>query len=248
MTRIEITTRDGTCPAYAYRPAGRGPWPAALMYMDGIGIRPAMLEAGEHLASLGYLVLLPDLYYRAGPYAPMDGRTLFSNPESRKMLMEKFFPVASQALIMADTRAFLDWIAAQPDAKRGKVGTVGYCMGGVMAFASGGHYPDRIAATASYHPGRLATDAPDSPHLLAPKIKGRVYIGAAMEDQSFPDDMKARLGEALTSAHVDHTLETYEARHGFCFHDTPSYDASANARHWKTLTALFGATIGGAIA
>ena len=89
MTQTTIQTRDGQCPAYVYRPTGSGPWPAVLVFMDGLGIRPAMLELGERLATYGYFVLLPDLFYRTGPYEPMDPKTIFANPDSRKALMDK---------------------------------------------------------------------------------------------------------------------------------------------------------------
>jgi carboxymethylenebutenolidase len=243
MSKIEIETRDGTCPAYVYRPAAGGPWPAVLVYMDGLGIRPAMLELGERLATYGYFVLLPDLFYRSGPYEPMDPRTVFSDPDKRKVLMEKFFAPASQANVMSDTRAFLDYLAAQPDVRRGRIGTTGYCMGGLMSLTAAGTYPDSIAATASYHGGRLATDTPESPHLLAPKMKSHVYVAGAIEDQSFPDDMKARLEAALTSAGVDHQIETYPAKHGWVFRDIPVYDAAAAERHWQTLVALLDAKL-----
>jgi carboxymethylenebutenolidase len=243
MTRVEIQTKDGSCPSYVYRPTGSGPWPAVLVFMDGIGIRPAMLELAERLASHGYFVLLPDLFYRSGPYEPMNPHTLFSDPEQRKVLMEKFFAHATQANIMSDTAAFLDYLAAQPDVKPGRVGVTGYCMGGLMSLTAAGTYPDRIAACASYHGGRLATDAPTSPHLLAPKITARVYIGGAVEDPSFPDDMKARLEEALTNAGVDHLIETYPAKHGWVFRDTPVYDADAAERHWQTLRVLLDETL-----
>src|SRR5271163_1847657 len=195
MNKIEIKTRDGICPSYVYRPgngASGGPWPAVLVFMDGIGIRPAMLEVGERLATYGYFVLLPDLFYRSGLYEPMDPHTVFTDPEKRKVLMEKFFVHASQANIMSDTRAFFDYLDAQPDVKKGGIGTTGYCMGGLMALTAAGTYPANILATASYHRGRLATDAADSPHLLAPKMKSRDYIAGAIEDQGFPDDMKER--------------------------------------------------------
>ena len=243
MDKIEIKTRDGICPAYVYRPTGRGPWPAVLVYMDGPGIRPAILEVGERLATYGYFVLLPDLFYRVGPYEPMNPRTLFSDPEKRKMLMEKFFPSATQALVMSDTQAFLDYLAAQPDVKPGGIGTTGYCMGGLMSLTAAGTYPDRIVATASYHGGRLATDSAESPHLLAPKIKSRVYIAGAVEDAIFTDEMKQRLETALTQAGVDHLIETYPAKHGWVLRDTAVYDAAAAERHWQTLTELLGATL-----
>jgi carboxymethylenebutenolidase len=243
MQKIEIKTRDGICPSYVYRPAAGGPWPAVLVFMDGVGIRPAMLDIGERLAPHGYYVLLPDLFYRSGPYEPMNPHALFSDPAQRKLLMEKFVAPASPANIMSDTRAFLDYLAAQPDVTPGGIGTTGYCMGGLMSLTAAGTYPDRILATASYHGGRLATDAPDSAHLLAPKIKSRVYIAGAIEDQAFPDAMKERLEEALTSAGVDHKIETYQARHGWVFRDTPVYDAAASERHWQSMLALFAATL-----
>ena len=243
MNKVDIKTKDGICPSYVYRPAGRGPWPAVLVFMDGLGIRPAMLEIGERLAAHGYFALLPDLYYRSGPYEPMNPHTVFSDPAQRKILTEKFFALATPANIMADTRAFLDYLAAQPDVKPGGIGTTGYCMGGLMSLTAAGTYPDRIVAAASYHGGRLASDAPDSPHLLAAKIKARVYVAGAIEDQSFPDDMKTRLEEALTTAGVDHTIETYPAKHGWVFRDTPVYDAAASERHWQTMLALLSAKL-----
>src|SRR5437870_9177697 len=112
MTKVEITTKDGTCPSYIYRPTGQGIWPAVLVYMDGLGIRPAMLEIGERLATSGYFVLLPDFFYRSGPYEPMNARTVFVDPEQRKVLMEKFIAPATPANIMSDTRFVLDYLAA----------------------------------------------------------------------------------------------------------------------------------------
>ena len=166
MTKIEITTDKGICPSYVSRPSGQPPWPAVLVFMDGIGIRPAMLELGERLATYGYFVLLPDLFYRSGPYEPMDARTVFSDPAQRKVLMEKFFALATQANIMADTRAFLNFLAVQPDVKAGGIGTTGYCMGGLMSLAAAGTYPDRIVATASLSrrpPGHRRAGQPAPP-------------------------------------------------------------------------------------
>jgi carboxymethylenebutenolidase len=173
----------------------------------------------------------------------MDPKTLFSDPDKRKILMEKFVAPASQANVMSDTGAFLDYLAAQPDVKPGGIGTTGYCMGGFMSLSAAGTYSDRIVLTASYHGGRLATDAPESPHLLAPKIKSRVYVAGAIEDASFTDEMKARLEDALTRAGVDHEIETYPAKHGWVFRDMPVYDAAASERHWQTLVALLDDTL-----
>lgn len=243
MTEVTIQTRDGACRSFVYLPAGRGPWPAVLVFMDGIGIRPAMLAVGERLATLGYFVLLPDLFYRSGAYQPMNARTVFSDPEQRRVLMEKFFALATPANIMSDTGAFLDWLGGQTDVRPGPIGTTGYCFGGFMSLTAAGTYPNSIAAAASYHGGRLATDAPDSPHRLAPKIRARVYVAGAIEDQSFTDEMKQRLDQALTDAGVEHMIETYPAKHGFVLSDTPSYDPAAAERHWQTLPALMDATL-----
>jgi carboxymethylenebutenolidase len=240
VSEIEVATRGGRCRSFVYRPAGRGPWPAVLVYMDGIGIRPAMLELGERLAGSGYFVLLPDLFYRSGPYAPMDAKRVFTDPEQHKMLAERFLALATPTNVMADTETFLAWLAAQPEVRPGPIGVTGYCMGGLLSLTAAGTYPERIAAAASYHGGRLATDAPDSPHRLAPWIRARIYVAGASEDASFPDDMKARLERALSDAGVDHTVETYPARHGFVLRDTLTYDPVAAERHWETLTGLLG--------
>lgn len=239
MKAIDIKTRDGLCPSYIFQPdQGAPPWPGVLMYMDGLGIRPAMLEVAERLAKSGYYVLLPDLFYRSGRYEPMDPRRLFSDPDARKVLMEKFFGPASPANVMSDSRTFLDHLKASRQVRRGGIGTTGYCMGGLMSLTAAGTYPDEIAAAASYHGGRLATDDPMSPHRLAPKMRARIYVAGAIEDQSFPDDMKQQLEQALTSAGVDHKIETYQARHGWVLRDMPVYDEAACERHWQSLLAL----------
>ena len=242
MEKVEIQTRDGTCPSFVFRPEGRGPWPAVLIYMDGVGIRPAMLEVGARLATYGYFVLLPDLFYRSGPYAPMDPGVVFSDPEQRKVVMAKI-ALATPALVMRDTQAFFDYLDAQPDVKPGGMGTTGYCMGGGLSLSAAGSFPERVVAAASYHGGRLASDAPDSPHRLAPSMRARVYVAGAMDDPMFPDAMKARLEQALSEAGVDHTIETYPAKHGWVLRDTPVFDAAASERHWQTLSSLFAATL-----
>jgi carboxymethylenebutenolidase len=242
MDKQDIQTRDGLCPSYWFSPVEKGPHPAVLMFMDGIGIRPALFEVAERVAAAGYVVLVPDLFYRSGPYEPMDARTVFSDPEQRKIIGLKFAQ-ATPANVISDTQAFLDALAAHPGAKPGAVGAVGYCMGGLIALSAAGTYPERFLAVASYHGGRLASDAPDSPHRLAPHIKARVYIAGAIEDPSFPDDMKARLDSALTEAGVNHRIETYPAKHGWVFRDTPVYDAAASERHFQTLLALFSETL-----
>jgi carboxymethylenebutenolidase len=240
MTELTLDAPDGTCRTFVYHPDGPGPWPAVLMYMDGIGVRPALLEVAERIASHGYYVLLPDLFYRSGPYDPMNARTIFTDPEERKVLMEKFMSLATPAKVMADTQVFLDYLAKQPQVRPGPVAVTGYCMGGRMALIAAGTYPEQIAACAAYHPGGLATDKPDSPHLLAPRIRAKVYVAGAIEDASFPEEQKERLDKALTEAGVQHEIETYPARHGWVFRDTLTYDPAACERHWESLVRVLG--------
>lgn len=239
---IQIRTEDGTCPTHVFRPAGTGPWPGVLMYMDGLGVRPALFEIAERLTSGGYYVLLPDLYYRSG-FVLREPTKLFADEAIRTDWMKRVLPTVSISNIMRDLPALLAHFAGEPAVRRGTIGTTGYCLGGKLSLAAAGTFPDRFAAAASYHGGHLATDEPDSPHRLAPKMKARVYIGAAIQDAGFDDAQKKRLEEALTAAQVDHLIETYNARHGWVPSDTPVHDVPATERHWETLFGLLDQTL-----
>lgn len=242
-TEIEIETPDGTCRASISRPAGRGPWPGVLMFHDGIGYRAAMFEIADRLADHGYVVLLPDLFYRMAPYTAVDPTQLFSDEAVRAAWWNKTQAATSPTKALTDTRSFIDYLVAQPDVRGPHIGTTGYCMGARMSFSAAGTYPENIIACAGFHPGRIATDEPTSPHLLAPTIKARVFIAGAIEDASFPDDMKQRLDDALTAAHVAHTVETWPARHGWVPRDTPVHDPAQAERHFHALFSLFDQTL-----
>ena len=241
----KIRTRDGECTAHHFQPAqGAGPWPAVLVYMDGRGIRPALFELADRIAQAGYFVLLPDLFYRAGPYEAPDGRAFNSDAELRKRWLATYVATASKANVLSDTEAFLAFLAARPEVSSLAIGTTGYCMGGGLSLAAAGTFPDRVIAAASYHGGNLANDAPDSPHLLAPRIRARVYVAGAVEDPSFPDEQKERLSQALREARVEHQVETYAgAKHGWVPSDSAVYDRAASERHYATLLSLFDATL-----
>ena len=241
-TELQLKTLDGVCPTHVFEPDSREPWPAVLMYMDGIGMRPALWEVADRIAQQGYFVMLPNLFYRVG-YNAEYGVTVFSDPEKRADLMTRIIPSASAPNVMRDTETFFEYLDRQPSVRRGQIGLTGYCMGGRLSMYAAGHFGDRIAAAAAYHPAGLATDSPDSPHRLAPQMRARVYVGAAMEDQSFDDAQKQRFDKALSDAGVAHTIETYHARHGFVPPDTPAYDPAAAKRHDETLFALLGETL-----
>lgn len=240
MQEVAIPTPDGDARAYSFHPDGKGPWPAVIFFMDAPAIRPALFQMCERLASNGYFVLLPDMFWRAGPYAPINMAEAFKDEESRRAIFGKFMASTDPVRSSRDTGAFLDWLAKQPEVKGDKVGITGYCMGGGLSLRAAGDYPDRVIASAGFHGGRLATDAPDSPHLLAPKIKAKVYVGGADEDAGFPPEQADRLREALTAAGVENTVEIYAgAKHGYAPPDMPAYNEAASERHWREMLKLF---------
>jgi carboxymethylenebutenolidase len=239
---IEIKTADGIARAWVFRPDGAETSKGALFYMDGIGIRNAMFEMAQRLADAGYVVLLPDLFYRFGAYGPFSGNAF--NVEADRNQIMTMIRGTSHAMTKADTAAFLDALAAE--GVKGPVGITGYCMAGGRAITALAGYPDRIAAAASFHGGNLASDAEDSPHRLAGEIKGRVYVGVAGVDGSFPPEQSARLAEALRAAEVDHIIENYVGmKHGWTVPDRDGvYDETGAERHWKRLLTLFEESLG----
>lgn len=241
---VSVKTQDGVCPVRVFTPEGGvGPWPAAIFFMDGLGIRPTLIDMAQRLANGGYIVLLPDMYYRAGAYEPLDPKQVFASGDVRGAIGH-LYSTTSNHKAAQDAAAFLKLIDARGDVAGTKIGTTGYCMGGGMALTVAGTYPERVAAAASFHGGGLATDSEESPHLLAPQIRARVYVAGADQDNSYPPEMADALDAALTAAGVDHRCEIYAgALHGWTMADFPIYDEPAAERHWQELLALFGATL-----
>lgn len=236
--QVMITTADGTCLAYVATPDGSGSWPAVIVYMDALGMRTVLIEIAERLAKNGYVALLPDLFYRAGVYEVPTPSEVFASGDAMKVI-GPLMATTGTSKAADDTGYFLEYLDSRRDVT-GKVGTVGFCMGGGMAIAAAGTYPERIAAAASFHGGRLATDAPDSPHVYAPKIKAEVYIGVADNDQSYPPEMEKRLEQAFTEAGVNFRSEHYPgALHGWMKPDFPIYNEEAAERGWREMLALF---------
>ena len=233
MKHIEIQTPDGKAPAVFWDNKG----PSVLFFIDGIGMRQAIVDVAAKIADHGYRVVAPDLFYRLGPYVAPDPQALFTDPEVGKAWWARLVPMMTAENVTKDLKAYLDFLNVP------KVGTVGYCMGGRIAFTAAALFPDRIAAAAAYHPGGLVSDGADSPHHLAPKVVAKVYIGAAMEDRSFDADQIKTFDKALTDAHVEHTIEVYPARHGWVPSDTAVHDEAATKRHYETLFALFESTL-----
>jgi carboxymethylenebutenolidase len=240
--RVELRTPDGVLDCYTFTPAGGPPSAGVIMYMDAFGIRPDLAGMAQRLASHGYFVALPNLYYRT-PFAPFDAKAVHADGPERDRFKGMIQSI-NVPLVMRDTEAVIAMIDASPSAKPGKIGVVGYCMGGGYALSAAGTFPDRVAAAATFHGGSLATDKPHSPHQCADRMRARVYVGVAEIDPSFPKEQQERLEHALTSAGVDYTLETYAgARHGFAVNGHLVYDRDASERHWDRLLQLFSGTL-----
>ena len=243
-TDLTIRTADGDAPATLHTPEGDGRWPGAILYTDAGGVRPAMHDMAAHLAVLGYAVLLPDVYYRHGDWAPFDMATVFSDPDERARLKDMVAGMTSE-MAAVDAEAYVTALLGRREVSGTAIGTTGYCMGGALSLRTAATQPERVGAAASFHGGNLATEAADSPHLLADRIRATVYVAGAEDDDAFPAAQYERLDRALSGAGLSYTLETYPAAHGFAVPDTPTHDDGAEQRHWEALQRLYGAALVG---
>ena len=242
--QVTIAAHDGACPTHIFRPNGEAGGPAIIFYMDAGGIRPAALEMAERLANAGYIVLLPDLFYRYGSYGPFVPKDVFAGDV--RAILGPLMATTGNAKAVEDTKAFLAYLDGRPDVQGRKAGAVGFCMGGGMAIAAAGALPDRFAAVISFHGGNLATDAPDSPHRYAADMKAELYVAAADGDTSYPPEMAERLEATLEEAGVRYRAETYSgAAHGWMKPDFPVYDHVAAERGWDEMLAFFDRTLKG---
>lgn len=242
MPRITdtVTTADGSCTVSLHTPDGDGPWPGVVMYPDAGGVRPTFDEMADRLASYGYAVLVPDVYYREGEWQPFSMATVFSDDAERKRLFGMIATVTPE-IMASDAVAFFDYLSSRPEVNGESFGTTGYCMGGRTSLVVAGRVPQRVAAAMSFHGGGLASDDPGSPHLLADQIEAAVYVGAARNDRSFTTESGETLEKALNAAGVEHTIEWYPAEHGFAVPDNGPYDEAAATRHWDATESFFGA-------
>lgn len=239
-TNDAVQTPDGSCPVSLHTPAGKGPWPAIVMYPDAGGARATFRAMADKLAGYGYTVLVPDVYYRDGDWAPFSMATVFDDEAERARLLSMMAKLTPE-IMAADANAFFDYLRARPEVGGTRFGTTGYCMGGRTSLVVAGRAPDRVAAAMSFHGGGLATDDPASPHLFAGRIRAAVYVGAAENDRSFTVADAKVLDEALSAADVEHTIEFYPAFHGFAVPDNAPYDEPAARRHWEAMTSFFAA-------
>lgn len=241
---VEIPTPDGTANAHLVRPDDN-PHPGVLFLMDAFGLRPTIEDMANRIAADGYVVLAPNLFYRAGrsPVPPMPD---MSDPDTRMGFFQSLRPLMEELTperMAGDGQAYLDYL--EQAGATGPVAITGYCMGTRVGLRIAAAHPDRVAALAGFHGGGLVTDAPDSPHLLLDAVQAELYFGFADQDQSMNAEQIAALERALDEAGATYVSEVYEgAGHGYTMADTPVYDEAASERHFRELRSLLERTVG----
>lgn len=246
-TSVQVKTPDGVCDAVFMHPAS-GTHPGVLVWPDAFGLRPAMRDIGKRLAAEGYAVLVPNPFYRVAKAPVIDDISSFSfqNPTDRAKLQPLMASVTAPGAAERDAAAYIAFLDAQPQVdKTKKIGTQGYCMGGPLVVRTAAAVANRIGAGASFHGGGLVTASPESPHLLAPKIKARMYFGVASNDDKSQPEAKDKLREAFAAANVPAEIEVYGSLHGWCIPDmplqngAPIYNKPDAERAWGKLLALY---------
>ena len=246
-TNVEVKTPDGVCDAAFIHPVS-GSHPGVLLWPDAFGLRPSMREMAKRLAAEGYSVLVPNPFYRISKAPFTDASTFnFGNPADMAKLGPLMGSVNAPGNAEKDAVAYVAFLDAQKEVnKNKKIGTQGYCMGGPLVVKTAAALPNRIGAGGSFHGGGLVTDKPDSPHLLASKIKAHMYFGIASNDDMRQPDAKDKLKESFAAAKVPTEIEVYSASlHGWCVPDMPVqngmpiYNKPDAERAWAKLLALY---------
>jgi len=246
-TNVEIKTPDGTCDAAFIHPA-TGSHPGVVIWPDAFGLRPSMREMGKRLAAEGYSVLVPNPFYRVSKSPQFEDASNVNFQTERPKLTPLMGSIGAAGAAEKDAAAFISWLDAQREVDRNKkIGTQGYCMGGALVVRTAAAVPSRVGAGGSFHGGGLVTDKPDSPHLLASKIKARMYFGVATNDDMQQPDAKTKLKESFEAAKVPVEVEVYsESQHGWCVVDMPKgangqaiYNKPDAERAWAKLLALY---------
>lgn len=241
---IDIRTQDGEANAYLARPEDGQDHPGVLLLMDAFGLRPRIEQMAERIAAEGYVVLAPNVFYRAGRH-PVDTDGI-GDPKRRGEVFQKIMPLMRELTperIAADGDAYLGRLE---EIARGPIALTGYCMGGRLGWRIAAAHPDRVAALGAFHTAGLVTDDQDSPHRSADRLDAELYFGFADNDPNATPEQIATLEQPLDAAGVRYRAEVYEgAAHGYTMSDTPAYDEAAAERHFRELFALLERTVGG---
>jgi carboxymethylenebutenolidase len=238
--QLDIPTPHGATTTFIAHPERDGPHPVVFFFMDAPAIREELRDMARRLATSGYYVILPNLYYRAGvmEIGPLGDAAV------RERMMELMNGLTID-MVMSDTEALLAFVDQDPAASDGPMGAVGYCMSGQFSINAAANFPDRFAAAASMYGTFLVTDQPNSPHLMARKARAELYFGCAEIDRWAPMETVDALTKSLTDDGVNAEVELYPAvEHGFAFPQRAAYQKDAAERHWERLNALYRRRLG----
>jgi carboxymethylenebutenolidase len=237
---VNVPMATGVSDSALFYPEGNGLWPAVLVWTDILGLRPVFREMGNRLASEGYVVLVPNPFYRNAKAPVVDGAFDFSKPEDRAKVMPLAAALAADANI-SDAKAYTTFLDQQPQTdKSKKMGVQGYCMGGPLTFRTAAAVSGRIGAAATFHGGGLVTDKPDSPHLLIPQMKAELLCCVADNDDKRDPEAKDKLKAGFAEAHLKATVEVFEGcNHGWTVRGSQVYNEEGAERAWAELIALY---------
>lgn len=237
---VEVPMASGTCDAALFYPEGKGTWPAVLVWTDILGLRPVFRDMGRRLAAEGYVVLVPNPFYRKAKAPVVTGSFDFNKPEDRAKVMALAADLTADN-DFSDAKSHVAFLDKQAQTNKGKkMGVQGYCMGGPLTFRTAAIRPDRIGAAATFHGGGLVTDKPDSPHLLIPKMKAEVLCCVAANDDQREPDAKVKLKEAFAAAHLKATVEVFAGcNHGWTVPGSEVYNQAGAERAWSEMSALY---------
>lgn len=250
-TMTEIKTPDGVCEVAFIHPT-TGSHPAVIIWPDAFGLRPSMAEMGKRMAANGFSVLVPNPFYRVTKIPALDMSNFnLANPKDREKLGPLMGSVGAPGAAERDAAAFVAFLDGQKAVDTSKkIGTQGYCMGGPLVMRTAAAVPGRIGAGGSFHGGGLVTDQPSSPHLLVPKMKARLYIAVASNDDERQPDAKDKLREAFAAAKVPAEIEVFKSLHGWCVPDMPAeagkpiYNKPEAEKAWAKLVTLYKTALG----
>jgi carboxymethylenebutenolidase len=236
---VSVKTADGNADASLFAPSGKGRWPAVLMWPDILGLRPVFREMGKRLAAQGYVVLVPNPYYRAKKAPIVEGAFDFNSKADMDRVMS-FRNGLTDAMVDRDSAAFITFLDEQPQTDRKRKAAVqGFCMSGPISFRTAAVRPDRIGAVATFHPGTLVTDKPSSPHLLIPKTRAAFLVIIAKNDAEKMPKEKDQLVAAFKAAGRPATVEVSSANHGWTVAGSQTYDEREAERAWAELLPFY---------
>ena len=239
---LEIPAADGVTEALLVRPDSNDPLPAIINLTDGLGFRPAFAEQSKRIAERGYVVLTPNIFYRVSKLPPFPSEPDFGSDHTRERFRELTGPLTPVAM-ERDGSAYVDFLASQPFVSNGPMGVIGFCFAGKFAVLIAAARPDRVAAAASFHGGGLFTDTIDSPHLVLPRTKARLYFAHATNDQGMGAEAIEKLEWALHSRGGEYASEMYDAKHGWMIPGGRVYDQANAELGFEKLMQLFEQTI-----